>query len=106
MMGREPEKPIGREAAARLVIIQEQDFVTARQLHAFLARELGFPDYYGGNFAALADCLGDIDSTTRIVLMPDRDTRKAHWFDTFVSVIVRAAEDNPFLAVTRHVVKP
>ena len=29
-------------------------------LHAFVAKKLGFPDYYGANLAALADCLSEM----------------------------------------------
>jgi ribonuclease inhibitor len=41
-------------------------------LHVFLAEKLGFPGYYGMNWDAFRDCLGEIDSaplpsTLRIV---------------------------------------
>ena len=32
-----------------------------KQMHDMLARELGFPGYYGRNLDALNDCLSDID---------------------------------------------
>ena len=37
-------------------------------LHAFLKKKLGFPDYYGGNLSALADCLSDICEPTLITI--------------------------------------
>ncbi|MBR3182530.1 MAG: barstar family protein [Eggerthellaceae bacterium] len=37
-------------------------------LHAFVAKKLGFPDYYGGNLAALADCLSEMGVPTRITI--------------------------------------
>lgn len=37
-------------------------------LHAFIAKKLGFPDYYGGNLAALADCLSEMGVPTRITI--------------------------------------
>ena len=33
---------------------------SAKELHAALARALGFPDWYGANLDALADCLRDV----------------------------------------------
>ena len=37
-------------------------------LHAFLKKKLDFPDYYGENLAALADCLSDIASPTLVTI--------------------------------------
>lgn len=35
-------------------------------LHAFVAKKLGFPDYYGANLSALADCLSEMGEPARI----------------------------------------
>lgn len=35
-------------------------------LHAFVAKKLGFPEYYGANLAALADCLSEMGVPARI----------------------------------------
>lgn len=35
-------------------------------LHEFVAKKLGFPDYYGANLAALADCLSEMGVPARI----------------------------------------
>ena len=35
-------------------------------LHEYIARKLDFPDYYGANLSALADCLSEICNPTRI----------------------------------------
>lgn len=35
-------------------------------LHAFVAKKLGFPDYYGANLNALADCLSEMGVPVRI----------------------------------------
>ncbi len=40
--------------------------------HAYIARTLGFPSYYGGNLDALADCLSELGKGACIVLT-DRD---------------------------------
>ena len=37
-------------------------------LHAFLKKKLGFPEYYGANLSALADCLSEIGTPTLITI--------------------------------------
>ena len=37
-------------------------------LHAFVAKKLGFPDYYGANLSALADCLSEMGEPARITI--------------------------------------
>ena len=82
----------------KTVIIRERDFQSAEQLHAFLRDELGFPAYYGGNFAALSDCLEDICHPTRIVVYRDNSVEEP-WFDKACAVMGRAALENDALDV-------
>lgn len=42
-------------------------------LHAYLKRKLGFPDYYGANLAALADCLSEMGIPVRIEICLNED---------------------------------
>ena len=37
-------------------------------LHDYIARKLNFPDYYGKNLSALADCLSEICVPTKITI--------------------------------------
>ena len=37
-------------------------------LHAYLQKKLEFPDYYGANLSALADCLSEICEPTLITI--------------------------------------
>jgi hypothetical protein len=43
------------------VRIPGREIVDADSFHDVLARELGFPDFYGRNLDALADCLLSVD---------------------------------------------
>lgn len=44
--------------------------------HSYIAKELGFPEYYGANLDALADCLSELPKGTTVVLVDDGDMRK------------------------------
>lgn len=46
-----------RHAKLAEVTITAAQCTDEATLHAFLKEELDFPDYYGGNLSALADCL-------------------------------------------------
>lgn len=82
----------------KTVIIRECDFQSAEQLHAFLRDELGFPVYYGGNLAALSDCLEDICHPTCLVIYRDNSVEES-WFDKACAVMGRAALENDALDV-------
>lgn len=75
----------------RTVTLFETDFPDAASVHEFLARELEFPDYYGSNLSALADCLEDIDRPTRIVVerVDDELWDERPWFGRICEVLVR-----------------
>lgn len=88
----------GKGSAMKTVIIRERDFQSAEQLHAFLRDELGFPAYYGGNLAALSDCLEDICRPTRLVIYRDNSVEES-WFDKACAVMGRAALENDALDV-------
>lgn len=95
----------------REVFIEEADFATEDALHAYLARELGFPAYYGNNLDALNDCLADVDEPTLVAIVrgrevPDalddaaaRSLPLAGYFDKMCVCFLRAARFNPALDV-------
>ena len=80
--------------ALRVVEVREATYAGPEQLHDALARELNFPSYYGCNLSALNDCLGDISTPTRIVVVRDG---ASEWFGGFCMVFVQAALENPAL---------
>ena len=79
------------------VELNNHAFADAREAHEYLARELGFPAYYGHNLDALSDCLGDIFTPTTIRIR--RTWHQDEWFRAIAAVIRDAARRNPRLTV-------
>lgn len=82
----------------RTIQIDERDFASADQLMAFLACELEFPAYFGGNLRALNDCLGDLCEPTRIKVRR-RYGGAGTWFERTTLILMRAACENNNLQV-------
>jgi len=51
------------------VILDGTKMTSERAAHDHIAEMLGFPDYYGHNLDALADCLWEIPEDVCIILM-------------------------------------
>ena len=43
------------------------------ELHEYIMKKLGFPEYYGGNLAALADCLSEMCTPINITVCLNED---------------------------------
>lgn len=51
-------------------ITLDGNMMTSRQeAHAYIKKKMKFPDYYGNNLDALADCLSEIGKKTKIELV-------------------------------------
>ena len=87
------------ETGERFVELDNHAFACAREVHDHLARELGFPEYYGHNLDALYDCLGDIFEPT--VIRIRRRWHQDAWFKAIAATIRDAARRNPRLTVVR-----
>ena len=73
------------------------------ELHDYLMRKLDFPDYYGANLAALADCLSEICSSTSITIClneEDLEPGMQAYMLRFVQVCAREAFANENLSLT------
>ncbi|MDO4805817.1 MAG: barstar family protein [Coriobacteriales bacterium] len=80
----------------RKVVLKEKSFESPAELHALLAQELGFPDYYGANLDAFEDCLEDVYVPTRIIIKRCKGHRK-EWFDGFEDVVRDVARRSDFV---------
>ena len=52
----------------QIIILNGLAMKNRRETHEYLRQTLGFPDYYGHNLDALADCLGELGPHTHIIL--------------------------------------
>ena len=100
------------------VILNEAEFADLKAVHTYVAEALSFPDYYGKNYSALSDCLGDISEPTIITVIrdcaedldeaerneaidsaPDADHVEWDDFTKICRVLMRSARYNPSLHV-------
>ena len=84
--------------------ITEAQLTSQEELHAYLKKKLEFPDYYGANLAALADCLSDISAPTLIsfaISEDEVDSDMQEYLPRFVQVCAREAlaNENLFLII-------
>ena len=67
--------------------------------HEYIAKKLSFPEYYGKNLDALADCLSEISEETQIKLINTEDFIKnlEPQHKGFLRVFTDLSEQNPNL---------
>ncbi len=53
----------------RIFVLDGKDMKNREKAYAVIAQTLGFPDWFGHNLDALADCLAELDSETAIVFV-------------------------------------
>lgn len=81
----------------RIVIIDEKQYETREDLLRFIARELDFPDYFGLNYDALNDCLGEIGRPTTLRFLREGDRFRWDGVRMTYEIVSRIAEWNPNL---------
>lgn len=86
-------------ARPKKVVLREADLASPEQAHEILAERLRFPVYYGKNLDALADCLSEVATPTRIVLRHSTSDPKP-WFDGFERVVRDVAEESCYVGCT------
>ena len=78
---------------------------TKEETHAYIAEQMGFPDYYGGNLDALYDMLTSLTEPTAVgIFLPVADMSELDidlmiYFDSIGEVFTDAEAANPDLAV-------
>ena len=84
-----------------VVILDGTTAPTKEALHQHLARELNFPDWYGGNLDALFDCLTAVSEEVTISLDEAALAEALGPYAQQVSkVLTKAAEKNPKIHLT------
>lgn len=80
----------------RVIIIDLAEVNDKQQLHSLLAKEIGFPEWYGGNLDALYDCLTGVYEETEITIenFDLLEERMGQYALSFRKVMEKADEDN------------
>ena len=80
----------------KVVILDGTTAPTKEALHEYFARELNFPDWYGGNLDALFDCLTAVSEEVTLSLDEGALTEVlGPYVQRVGKVLARAAEKNP-----------
>lgn len=56
----------------KVFIIDGKYMTSPESAHRYIANTLGFPEYYGNNLDALADCLSEMNSGKTVVFINSR----------------------------------
>lgn len=85
----------------RRVTLSGNKMKTKEAMHAYLAKKLKFPAYYGKNLDALHDCLGEIGNPLRItVTYTERLIEElGEYGETFLEVLKDSAKENKNLSL-------
>ena len=83
------------------VILDGRLLDSREAFHETVARELGFPDWYGNNLDALYDCLTDLEEETVICLLhPDAMKEKlGDYGGKVLAALLEAGQENPALHI-------
>jgi len=82
-------------AKPKKVVLREAELESPAEAHALLAERLSFPDYYGANLDALADCLSEVSTPTRIIMRRSEEPKP--WFDGLIRVIRDQAAESCYV---------
>lgn len=83
------------------VVINGAAITDKAALHSFLAAQMHFPEWYGGNLDALFDCLTDVHTPTRIRVTEKNSLKKSlgSYADRFLRLLTDASTENPDLQI-------
>lgn len=82
-----------------IVTINEKEFESPESLLNYISKELDFPDYFGMNYNALNDCLGDINKPTEIRIVISGARPKKEYVQMVGTIAERVATWNNDLSI-------
>ena len=86
----------------RRLALNARRMTTREEAHAHMQARLRLPQWYGKNLDALNDCLGEINTPTRIIVRnaPKLKVSLGDYGTKILDVLERAAEENPNLQIS------
>lgn len=86
----------------RRVTLSGNRMKTKASLHAYVARKLKFPDYYGKNLDALHDCLSERSTPLHITVTYAERLKEnlGNYADAFLQVLTDTAKENQLISIS------
>ena len=81
------------------VILNCEKLTERRKAHTYLAKMFDFPEYYGKNLDALADCLSEVSDCTVVFEGKEALLESGGYGVRIIKVIEAAAAANPGLEI-------
>lgn len=83
----------------RVITIKEESFESKESVLSYIANELEFPDYFGMNYDALNDCMGDIETPTEIEIIFNGDAPEKEYIKTVGEIAENISKWNSSVSV-------
>jgi ribonuclease inhibitor len=85
----------------RTIVLDGREMTSREEAHAYLAKRLSFPDYYGRNLDALHDCLTELQEPTDLIIYQyaAMKSQLGAYAARMMTVLTGAAQENRFLQI-------
>ena len=83
----------------KTIVIDEIEYNDKERLLGFLAEQLDFPEYFGMNYDAFSDCLGDVFTPLKLVFVSHGDAISAEPVRIVHEIASQIAEDKSSMSV-------
>ena len=88
----------------KIMILDGKKMTSVWDAHEYIEKTMGFPDYYGKNLDALADCLGEYGANNTIILINLQEMREylGEYAEKIIGVFKEMSEEEAAFNLIIH----